>query len=147
MPLSNEEILEVLASGEIGINPFDKEMLQPASYDLKIGKLAATVPTNGDPRINLEKEGVLLIPAYAPAVIFTLEELRFSRSYIGHIGLTSTMARRGVHASLGIQIDPDFEAPLSITLQNMTPNAITLNYKDPFITIELEALRRNSWAD
>jgi deoxycytidine triphosphate deaminase len=142
MPLSDVEIQEALDNGEIGITPFDEKMLQPASYDLKIGKLAATVPINGDPRVNLEKEGVLLIPAYAPAVIFTLEELRFSRSYIGHIGLTSTMARRGVQASLGIQIDPEFKAPLSITLQNQTPNAVTLNYKDPFVTLEIEKLAR-----
>lgn len=142
MALSDVEILEALDSGEIAITPFDEDMLQPASYDLKIGKLAATVATNGDPRVDLEKEGVLLIPAYAPAVIFTLEDLRFSKSYIGHFGLTSGLARRGIHATLGIQADPGFDAPLSITLMNNTPNLVSLNYKDPFVTLEIEKLTR-----
>jgi deoxycytidine triphosphate deaminase len=69
LTLSNVEIREEIKAGNIVITPFDESMLQPASYDLKIGKVAATVPKNGDPRIDLEEERVLLVPGYAPAVI------------------------------------------------------------------------------
>jgi deoxycytidine triphosphate deaminase len=42
--------------------------------------------------------------------------LRLSTSYVGHFGLKSKLARRGIAASVGIQIDPGFEGPLSVTL-------------------------------
>jgi dCTP deaminase len=140
MPISDVQIEEALQKQEIAITVFDPDMLQPASYDLKAGKFAATVPTNGDPRINLEKEGMLLIPPYAPAVIFTMEELKLSKSYVGRFGLKSKLARRGVTASVGLQIDPGFHGPLSVTLFNHTPTPVTLNYGEDFLSMELEKL-------
>ena len=140
MPLSDVEIQAARASGDIRITPFDEKMLQPASYDLKVGKKAATVPKNGEPRLDLEEEGVLLIAPYAPAGVFTKEELQLSTSYVGHFGLNSTFARRGLMASIGMQIDPGFEGPLSVTLINMTPNPISLNYGETFVTLEFERL-------
>ena len=56
VPLSNLEIRHELNAGSISITPFDNAMLQPASYDMNIGKVAATVSRNGDPRIDLEDE-------------------------------------------------------------------------------------------
>lgn len=141
MPLSNVEILEELDAGNISITPFDRAMLQPASYDMKIGKVAATVPRNGDPRIDLENERILVIPGYAPAVIWTLEELRLPLNMVGHFGVKSSLSRRGLFASVGMQIDPGFHGPLSVSLMNMTPNAAALNYGDSFVTLELVRLQ------
>jgi deoxycytidine triphosphate deaminase len=104
MLMSDVQIQEALDLDEIAITPFDPKMLQPASYDLKVGKNVATVPTNGEPRIDLEQVGIMLIPAYAPAVIWTHEELRLSTSYVGHFGLKSKLARRGLAASVGIRL-------------------------------------------
>src|SRR6266852_2992989 len=117
MPMSDVEIQTAISTGGVSITPFDGKMLQPASYDLKVGKHAASVPKNGDDgRIDLEKEGVLFIAPYAPAVIFTLEQLSLSTSYVGRFGLKSKLARRGITASVGLQIDPGFSGPLSVTL-------------------------------
>lgn len=140
MPIADVEIEEALAKNEIGITVFDPDMLQPASYDLKAGKFGATVPKNGDPRIDLEKDGMILIPPYAPAVIFTMEVLRLSTSYVGRFGLKSKLARRGVTASVGLQIDPGFHGPLSVTLINLTPTPVALNYGEDFLSMELERL-------
>ena len=141
MPVSDVQIRQALEAGEIGISPFDPEMLQPASYDLKVGKYAATVGRpSSDPRFDLESEGSLLIPAYAPAVVFTKEELKLSRSYSGRFGLKSKLARRGLSASVGTQVDPGFQGPLSVTLLNQTPSSMVLNYDEDFLTLELERL-------
>jgi len=140
MPLSDIEIQDARRQGDISITPFDEKMLQPASYDLKVGRQAATVPKNGEPRVDLEEEGVLLIPPYAPAGVFTKEELRLSRSYVGHFGLNSSFTRRGLIAAIGMQIDPGFEGPLSVTLLNMSPSAISLDYGETFVTLEFERL-------
>ena len=43
MPISDVEFKKALDNGDIAISPFDPTMLQPASYDLKVGKQAATV--------------------------------------------------------------------------------------------------------
>src|SRR5260221_10300257 len=106
MPLSNVEIRQAVKAGQVLITPFDDSMLQPASYDLKIGKVAATIPKNGDPRIDLENERVLLVPGYAPAVIWTLEELQLPLDMVGHFGVKSSLSRRGLFTSIGIQVDP-----------------------------------------
>lgn len=140
MPLSNVEIRSELDAGNVHITPYDEAMLQPASYDMKIGKVAATVPRNGDPRVNLETERVLLVPGYAPAVIWTMEELKLPLNMVGHFGIKSSLSRRGLFPSVGIQIDPGFEGPLSVSLMNLTPNAVALNYGDSFVTLELERL-------
>lgn len=140
MPLSNVEITRELAAGNISITPYDSEMLQPASYDMKVGKVAATVPRNGDPRVDLEEERVLVIPGYAPAIIWTLEELKLPLNMAGHFGVKSSLSRRGLFASVGMQIDPGFEGPLSVSLMNLTPNAAALNYGDSFVTLELVRL-------
>jgi dCTP deaminase len=140
MPLSNVEIREALKSGAVVITPFEKSLLQPASYDMRIGKNAATVPKNGDPRVDLEAERVLLVPGYAPAQVFTLEEIKLPLNMVGHFGMMSSLARRGLYASVGIQVDPGFEGPLSVSLMNLTPNPVALNYGDPFVTLEIERL-------
>src|SRR6266849_1312626 len=124
MPLSNVEIRQELERGKFSITPFDENMLQPASYDMKIGRVAATVPKNGDPRIDLEEERVLVVPGYAPAVIWTLEEVKLPLYLAGHFGVNSSLSRRGLFASVGIQIDPGYEGPLSVSLMNLTPNAV-----------------------
>ncbi len=141
MPISDVEFQKALDNGDIAITPFDPDMLQPASYDLKVGKEAATVARNGDdPRIDLEQDGPLFIAAYAPAVIFTREELRLSTSYVGRFGLKSRLARRGLTASVGLQVDPGFHGPLSVTLMNHTPTPAVLSYEEDFLTLEIEHL-------
>jgi len=143
MAMSDVEILRALKDGGISISPYDEQMLQPASYDLKVGKVAATVPSNDDtkdPRVDLEEKGVLLIPPYAPAVVYTHEEISLSTEFVGHFGIKSKLARRGLNASVGIQIDPGFKGPLSVNLINMTPFPQMLGYKDDFLTLEIDRL-------
>lgn len=140
MILSDVEILSEIRSGAILITPFDEEMLQPASYDLKIGKDVAVVPQNGQPRIDLEQAGVVLIPPYTPAVIYTMEHLKLSLNIVGRFGLKSALSRRGVYASVGPQVDPGFDGKLSVTLFNLTPVAVPLSYADSFLSLELHRL-------
>ena len=140
MMLSREEIRETRTLGLIEIEPFDEEMLQPASYDLKVGKDAATIPKNGEPRIDLEKERILVIPAYAPAIIWAKEHIRLPLDLAGRFGLKSHLSRRGIYASVGPQVDPGFEGKLSFTLFNFTPLSVAINYEDPFLSLELHRL-------
>ena len=140
MLLPDNEILREVESGTLQIFPFDKKMLQPASYDLKVGKDAATIPKNGDPRIDLEEEGFFIVAPYAPAVVYALEYLKFPDDLAGRFGLKSSLSRRGIYASVGPQVDPGFEGKLSVTLFNLTPVPIALNYGDSFLSLEFQRL-------
>ncbi|HEY2934308.1 MAG TPA: dCTP deaminase [Acidobacteriota bacterium] len=140
MILSDVQIREEIESGKLTISPYDKEMLQPASYDLKVGKDAATYPKNGDPKLDLQKEGFVVVAPFAPAIISTLEDLKIPLHLAGRFGLKSGLSRRGIYASVGPQIDPGFEGKLYVTLFNLTPGSLALNYGDSFLSLELHQL-------
>lgn len=140
MILSDTEIVKEIRAGNLDISPFDNEMVQPASYDLKIGKDAATIPKNGEARIDLEKERFIVIQPYAPAVIWTMENLKLPLTIAGRFGLKSSLSRRGIYASVGPQVDPGFKGRLSVTLFNLTPAPFALNYGDAFLSLELHRL-------
>ncbi len=139
--LSNVEIIQEVNSGQLVISPFDEHFLEPASYDLRVGKDAATIPSNGDdPRIDLEREGFVVIAPYAPAIVYIMEHLKLPLTLAGRFGLKSSLSRRGIYASVGPQVDPGFEGKLSVTLYNFTPIPLALNYGDTFLSLELHRL-------
>jgi dCTP deaminase len=144
MILCDTEIRLEVDSGELGITPFDEKMLQPASYDLKVGEDAATVPENGDAVLNLREEGFMVIKPYTPAVVSTLEELKFPLNIAGRFGLKSSLSRRGIYASVGPQIDPGFMGRLSVTLFNLTPSPVALNFEERFLTVELHRMGKSA---
>ena len=102
MVLSDTEILREIESKALLIDPFDPDpkYLQPASYDLRPGKSAATVQANGNPTIDLEKVGVLVLEPYSPAVVSAREHLVLPLHLAGRFGLKSGLSRRGVYASV-----------------------------------------------
>lgn len=138
--LSDSEILSEINAGSLLIEPFDEQFLEPASYDLRIGKDAATVPKNGDPMIDLQKAGFIVVQPYAPALLYAMERLKLPLDLAGRFGLKSGLSRRGVYASVGPQVDPGFDGKLSVTLFNLTPVPVALNYGDTFLSLELHRL-------
>ena len=140
MILSDTEISQELNRGTLKIIPFEQGMLQPASYDLRVGQDAATIPKNGDPLIDLKKEGFMLIAPYAPAVIWTMEHLTLPLNVVGRFGLKSSLSRRGIYASVGPQVDPGFRGKLSVTMLNLTPVPVALNYGEDFLSLELHRM-------
>ena len=59
MILSDKQILEAIESDNIVIDPFDKNQIQPASYDLRVGKQGATTSTKR--LVDIESHGYLEI--------------------------------------------------------------------------------------
>ena len=54
------------------------------------------------------------------------------------------MSRRGIYASVGPQVDPGFKGRLSVTLFNLTPVPVALNYGAPFLSVEFHQLSQPS---
>lgn len=138
MILSHNDISKSVLTKGIEITPFDEKQVQPATYDLRVGMYGAT--TSGKAKVNIEKTGYLLLEPGDFAVVEVLEELKLTTAYAARIGLRSKYARKGLIATTGTQIDPGYEGRLIIGVTNLTPRAITLPYKDDFVSVEFHKL-------
>jgi len=152
--LSDVEIRDAIKKGEIAIENFDEDNLQPASYDIRLGKrgivtksisieeLKERISKEEVRETNIEKEQSIIIPAGSFALVTSLESLKFSTSYAGHLGAKSYYTRRGLALLSGLQVDPGFEGIMVLGLANLSPRAITIEYEDPICTLEIHKLSK-----
>ena len=138
MILDHNKLINSIETGAICIEPFDERQVQGASLDLRIGPQGASVNKGGI--INIEEDGFMTLEPGDMAVLSTLEILTFDASHVGRIGLRSKYSRKGVHVTSGLQIDPGFSGRLFIGVNNLTPQKVTLPYRDDFISIEIHRL-------
>ena len=138
MILNSKQIIESLQKGQISIDPWDKARVQGASYDLRIGPQGAT--TTGKRIIDIKTEGYMRLEPGDMALISSLEILKFDKAHAARLGLRSKFARKGLHVTTGLQVDPGFCGRLFISATNLTPQAITLPFGDDFLSIEIHRL-------
>jgi len=143
MILSNQDIRTACEAGSsIAIEPFAEELLQPASYDLRVGHQAAS---SSEKRVfDLAKEGFIEIKPGDFVVVLTHEKLKLDVQHTARFGLTSSHARKGLIATVGPQVDPGFQGRLVVGLTNLSSKPIALPYKDKFLTIEFHRLEQPS---
>ncbi len=93
--LTDKQIEDAIKAGELDIENFDKEeCLQPASYDMRLGRWAYTSQSNE--KIDLEKKGLLVIDQGEFAVVELYERIKCSNIIAGQLGLRSEFAKRGL---------------------------------------------------
>lgn len=144
--ISGETIEKLIESGELIVEPLDKECLQPASIDLRVGGQVMKSPILNERGkvVDLVKEKRAEILPGQFAAVLTLEKLALPRNICGRMGLRSSYARRGLISFHGTQVDPGFSGHLVVPLVNMGPEPITLEYGKPFSTLELNYLETAS---
>lgn len=118
--LTDHEIRAAHASGELGVDPFDPELLRPAALSLRLGTGAgvlvagaevdvtdaSTYPQltprepDADGRLRLDPGDVMLAP--------TLERISLSPGLAGLIDGTSDYARLGISVVLSHQVSPGY---------------------------------------
>jgi len=138
MLMSDKDIREAMSSGELIIRNFSPKDLQPASYDMRVGKEAFSSHEKG--RIAVTREGPLVIKPGDFILIRTYESIKLSPRIAGRIGLRSFYARKGLALLAGPQIDPGFDGVLVVGLHNLDANELKLPYRDPFCTVEFYRL-------
>ena len=138
MILTDRQIKEAIDSGAIVINPFDHAQVQSASVDLRVGEEGATTKTKR--RVNIRENGFLILEPGDFGVISIYEELRLGPQYVGRIGLRSKYARKGLIATTGPQIDPGYHGRLTLGVTNLTPQTVSIPYKDDILTLEIHRL-------
>ncbi len=138
MILTDQQLRKAHERGDIVIDPFEDSHVQPASYDLRIGEQG--ISTGGKKVVDLKESGYLSMEPGDVAIVTVFERLKLGAQYAARLGLRSKYVRRGLVASMGLQVDPGFYGQLNITLVNLTPQAIVLPYKDDFLSAEFHKL-------
>ena len=143
--LADDTIRQLVESKQIAIEPFHEDAVQPASYDLRLGRRALISPKGPEERgraVDLEKEkGQMLeiLPGQFVAIL-TEEKLALPNDVCARFGLKSNLARKGLIAFGGIQVDPGFVGRLVISLVNVGPELIEIKIGTPAFTIEFQKL-------
>ena len=129
--LSDADILQYLAKGEIGIEPFETANLTPNGYDVSVEEVVVPA-TKGKPHANR-------IPPKTRFAVSTRETIRLGRHVAGQIWLRTTWARRGVMASFGV-IDAGFSGTLTFGALNASSEPLELPIGDRFAQVVFMAL-------
>lgn len=138
MLLGDAEIKQSMEEGDLSIDAFAEGCLQPASYDLRVGR--KLLASHSDREIDLAERGSAKIHAGEFALLTTLERLELSPRIAGHIGIRSYYTRKGLILLAGSQVDPGYEGHLTLGVYNASPRDFTLEFEEPFSTIEFHRL-------
>ncbi len=157
MILADRSIKEKLRSGEISIEPFSDEFLQPASYDLHLDKNILLFNTDKHDSIDVknpvedlmikvemsEQEGFLIKPSQfilANAVEITGVDAR----HVGRLEGKSSLARMGliIHVTAGF-LDPGNKLRLTLEIVNLSPLPIRIYPGMKIAQLAFEELDKN----
>lgn len=142
--LSGKKIAELVKNGILIIDPFDTKLIQPASYDLRLGPKILASPLSSEKLgivIQLtEKDPSYQIQSGQMAGVLSLEKLKVPLEICGRFGIRSTFARRGINAFGGLQLDPGFRGRLTMNLLNVGPEPVTITLHEPLFTVEFQRL-------
>ena len=142
--LSGKNIIELVAKNHLVIDPFEKELIQPASYDLRLGPKILASPVSADNlgiviELTEKKPSYEIQPGQMVGVL-SLEKIQMPLDICGRFGIRSVFARRGINAFGGLQLDPGFRGRLIENLLNVGPEPATITLHEPFFTVEFQKL-------
>ena len=142
--LSGTQISRLVQTEELVLNPFDPQLVQPASYDLRLGHKLLASPLSQDilgsiVELNGKSPSYNVQSGQMVAAI-SAEHLELPLGICGRVGIRSEFARTGMNAFGGPQIDPGYEGKVTLSLINVGPEPITLTLGVSFFTIEFQRL-------
>jgi dCTP deaminase len=100
-----------------GIDPFNPEQINPASYDVTLGN-HWICPTR-DPE-EIKSDSITLFPGEV-LLATTRECLRMPRDVVADLKLKSSLGRLWLNHSLSGWIDCNFQGQVTLELQNLGP--------------------------
>ncbi len=126
MILSDGDIRQRLASGDLQIDPLDEEQIQPASVDLRLSDHFLKVDENRHEAIRLEDEVVyqdlhqerIVIPPHSFLLATSLERIQLPDDLTAFVEGRSSIGRIGLFIQNAGWVDPGFEGTLTLELYN-----------------------------
>lgn len=134
MILSDKTILKMLADKSLIIEPLDKEQIQPASVDIRLGNTFGIVEDSPTGIINLEKEikyktitsdTYILLPNQF-VLATTMEYIVLPNDITAFVEGRSSLGRMGLFIQNAGWVDPGFRGEITLELFNANRCAIEL---------------------
>jgi dCTP deaminase len=141
MVLSDRTIRRLIAEGRIGIDPFDEELVQPSSVDVRVDRLFRVFRNSRYPFIDVKKpmedltELVEVGDSEQPFILHpgefvlgsTLERITLPDDLVARLEGKSSLGRLGllIHSTAGF-IDPGWDGHVTLELSNVANLPITI---------------------
>lgn len=128
MVLNDNEIRNLVAQGELTIDPYIGDSLSPASYDLSIGSFQSlNMPDRHRNDCLLTDKHIEIFPGES-FLASTIEIIGFPNYLTGEIVSKSSTSRKGFNLFSPGWIDPGFIGQLTVAMKNETYKPLTLKY-------------------
>jgi dCTP deaminase len=141
MVLSDRTIRRLIEEGRIGIDPFDEELVQPSSVDVRVDRLFRVFRNSRYPFIDVKEpmedltELVEVGDAEQPFILHpgefvlgsTLERITLPDDLVARLEGKSSLGRLGllIHSTAGF-IDPGWDGHVTLELSNVANLPITI---------------------
>ena len=128
--VSRETLLELIAAGEVAVEPLDPDHMQPASVDLTLGSHFLKVDENAIDRITLDSElryldlhadsetEEIVIPPLSFLLAVTRERIRLPANMTAFVEGRSSIGRIGLFIQNAGWVDPGFDGTITLELFN-----------------------------
>jgi dCTP deaminase len=138
--LSDASLREAIAGGRIGIDPFEEEMIQPSSIDVRIDSTFLVFRNHSSPLIDvkLDMRDLTELVEIPPAGRFILhpgefvlgstrERISLPDDLVARIEGKSSLGRLGllIHQTAGF-VDPGWDGHITLELANVASLPITI---------------------
>jgi dCTP deaminase len=126
MIVSDVTLKQMLASGEILVEPLEEGQIQPASIDLRLGDRFLKVDENRVESISLDREleyldirrQEIVIPPHSFLLAVTRETIRLPDNITAFVEGRSSIGRIGLFIQNAGWVDPGFEGTITLELFN-----------------------------
>jgi dCTP deaminase len=124
--VSDASLRDLLASGQIGVEPLEPHQVQPASIDLRLGDHFLKVDENSVESITLDsrldyleiRRDEIVIPPNSFLLATTLETVRLPATLTAFVEGRSSVGRIGLFIQNAGWVDPGFEGTITLELYN-----------------------------
>jgi len=112
---------------------FVEECLEAASYDMRLG---FQYVKSGRIRSLTDESPTMILNPGEFAILSSLEQINMPLNLVGHNGIPSKWAKRGLVSQFSPQIDPGFSGILTVPVFNAGDSPISLTRGDKIFTVE-----------
>jgi dCTP deaminase len=142
MVLSDRTIRRLLRDGSIGIDPYDDDLLQPSSVDVRVDRFFRVFRNSRYPYIDVKEPmddltELVEIDAEEPFILHpgefvlgsTLERITLPDDLVARLEGKSSLGRLGllIHSTAGF-VDPGWDGHVTLELSNVANPPITIYY-------------------
>ena len=142
MVLSDRTIKRLLGEGRIGIEPYEEDLLQPSSVDVRVDRFFRVFHNARYPYIDVKRPmdeltELVQVDQGEPFILHpgefvlgsTLERIRLPDDLVARLEGKSSLGRLGllIHSTAGF-IDPGWDGHVTLELSNVANLPITIYY-------------------